>query len=80
MTPARERKRDPHHCAECGADFEVEYYDDRRAGDRVSQPPVLVEVACPACGRARSVSLPAGSERTLLAELVDGEADEGGGG
>lgn len=80
MTAARERKRDPHHCAECGADFDVEYFDDRRAGDRVSLPPVLVDVACPACGKTRSVSLPAGAERTVVVELDEGEADEGGGG
>jgi hypothetical protein len=80
MTAARERKRDPHHCAECGADFEVEYYDDRRAGPRAAAPPVLAEVACPRCGRPRSVSVPAGAERTLVVEEEEGEADEGGGG
>ena len=77
---ARERKRDPHHCAECGADFEVEYYDDRLAGPRAAVPPVLAEVACPHCGKPRSVSVPAGAERTLVVEIEEGEADEGGGG
>jgi hypothetical protein len=80
MTATRERKSDPHHCADCGADFEVEYYDDRRVGQRAAAPPVLAEVACPRCGRPRSVSVPAGAERTLVVEVDEGEADEGGGG
>jgi hypothetical protein len=80
MTAPRERKRDPHHCAGCGADFEVAYYDDRRAGPRAAASPVLAEVPCPRCRSPRSVSLPAGAERTLLVELDEGEADEGGGG
>jgi hypothetical protein len=80
MTAARERKREPHHCADCGADFEVEYFDDRRAGERAAAPPVLVEVSCPRCRKPKSVSIPAGSERTLVVEVDEGEADEGGGG
>jgi hypothetical protein len=79
MTKTRERKRNPHHCNDCGADFEVGYFDDRK-GARAAAPPVLTEVPCPRCGKARSVSLPAGAERTLLVETVEGEADEGGGG
>jgi hypothetical protein len=80
MTAARERKRDPHHCAECGADFEVEYYDDRREGARAASAPVPVDIPCPRCGKPRTVSLPAGAERTLVVDLDEGEADEGGGG
>jgi hypothetical protein len=80
MRAGRERKRDPHHCADCGADFEVEYFDDRRAGERVALPPVLVDVSCPGCGKAKSLSLPAGAERTLVVELDEGETEEGGGG
>ena len=79
MTPARERKRDPHQCVDCGADFEVEYFDDR-TGERATLPPVPIDVSCPRCGKTRSVSLPAGSERTLVVELVAGEVEEGGGG
>jgi len=66
-------------CGECGADFEVEYYDDR-TGDRAAVPPVLMDIACPACGKAKPVSLPAGAERTVVVELDEGETDEGGGG
>ena len=79
MTASRERKRDPHHCLDCGVDFDVEYYDDRKA-DRATAAPVLVDVPCPRCGKPRSVSLPAGSERTLVVEQDEGEAEEGGGG
>ena len=79
MSAARERKRNPHHCNDCRADFEVEYLDDR-TGERAAAPPVLVEVSCPRCGKTRSVSLPAGAERTLAVALVPGEAEEGGGG
>ena len=80
MKADRERKRDPHHCADCGADFDVEYFDDRRAGQRAAASPVLIDVHCPRCGKPRSVSVPAGAERTLVVGLDEGEADEGGGG
>ena len=79
MASSRERKRNSHHCQDCGADFEVEYYDDR-TGARATAPPVLIDVPCPRCGKPRSVSLPAGAERTLVVELDEGEAEEGGGG
>ena len=77
---ARARKTEPHRCPECGAAFDVSYFDDR-TGERSQLPLTTTEAACPACGRTRSVALPAGSERTLAVELRDGsEADEGGGG
>ncbi len=79
MTPARERKREPHHCADCEADFEVAYYDDRRVGERAAAPPVLTDVPCPRCRKPKNISVPAGAERTLAVDLVEGEADEGGG-
>jgi hypothetical protein len=41
----------------------------------------IAKAACPDCGHSRSVSLPAGAERTLVVERSEGvEADEGGGG
>ena len=41
----------------------------------------IAKAACPSCGHSRTVSLPAGSERTLLIEPSEGpEPDEGGGG
>ena len=72
----RERKRDPHTCAGCGARFDVAYFDDR--ADSV---PSLHDVGCPSCGKAKSISLPLGSERTLVVELDEtGEDVEDGGG
>ena len=78
--PERARKSDPHRCPECGAAFEISYFDDR-VGERALLPMTIAKAACPACGRSRSVSLPAGAERTLEVELSEGsEADEGAGG
>jgi hypothetical protein len=57
--------------------FDVTYLDDRRGSREGSG---LVEVPCPRCGKPRSVTLPAGSEKTLLVEINETEADEGGGG
>ncbi len=62
----RERKRSPHHC-ECGSSFDVCYFDDRRDPGR-DRDPVDVQVACPACGRSKTLALPEGSERTIVVE------------
>jgi DNA-directed RNA polymerase subunit RPC12/RpoP len=77
VTP-RERKRDPHECSACGTRFDVTYFDDRRGSRDAGS--TLAEVACPTCGRARSMALPMGAEKTLLVEIDETEADEGGGG
>ena len=80
MPEARVRKSDPHRCPACSAGFEVSYFDDR-TGERALLPMTLARAACPACGHSRSISLPAGAERTLEVELREGhEADEGAGG
>ena len=80
MPEPRVRKSDPHRCPACDAGFEVTYFDDR-VGERSLLPMTIARVDCPACGQGRSVSLPAGSERTLRIEHSEGvEADEGGGG
>ena len=80
MPEPRVRKSDAHRCPACSAGFEVTYFDDR-VGERALLPMTIARAACPACGHSRSVSLPAGSERTLRVELSEGvEADEGGGG
>ena len=52
------------------------YYDDR-----ADSAPSLHDVGCPSCGRAKSISLPLGSERTLLVELDEtgGDVEDGGG-
>jgi len=79
MPEPRVRKGDPHRCSACGAGFEVTYFDDR-VGERALLPMSIARAACPACGHTRSVSLPAGAERTLKVELSVGSVDEGGGG
>jgi len=79
-TGTRARKSEPHRCPECSAAFDVTYFDDR-TGVRAQLPMTTTEAACPACGRARSVALPHGAERTLAVELQEGsDADEGDGG
>ena len=71
----RERKRDPHTCAGCGASFDVTYYDDR-----AESAPSLYDVRCPRCGKAKSVTIPTGAEKTLRLELDESEHEEGGSG
>jgi DNA-directed RNA polymerase subunit RPC12/RpoP len=72
----RDRKRDPYTCAGCSARFEVTYFDDR-----AESVPVLHDVSCPQCGKAKGVMLPQAAERTLQVELDpnEDEADEGAG-
>jgi hypothetical protein len=66
QAPDRERKRSPHRC-ECGSGFDICYFDDRhdplRDGDAVT-----VAVSCPHCGRSKTLSLPEGSDRTVVVE------------
>lgn len=76
MAMGRERKTELHSCT-CGARLEVAYFDDRQ-DDRAGAPPVLSDVACPECGKAKALSLPAGAERTVTVEAV-GAADDGEG-
>jgi len=77
----RERKRSPHRC-DCGQSFDVCYYDDRLDPSRDGDP-VDVQVACPACGRPKTLALPEGSDRTVVvesSEFADDEHDEGSAG
>ena len=79
MQEPRVRKRDTHRCPMCQAGFDVSYFDDR-VGERSLLPVTIAKAVCPACGHGRTVSLPAGSERTMLVELrAEPEPDEGGG-
>jgi hypothetical protein len=74
----RERKRNPHRC-ECGAGFDVCYFDDRRDPMRDADP-VTVHVSCPACGRSKTVCVPDGSDRTVIVEaavITGDDVDEG---
>ena len=68
-----ERRRELHHCA-CGARFEVGHHGD------VLETAVTAEVHCPRCVRPHVVTVPRGTERDLLVELVPGPEPEDGGG
>lgn len=75
MSDIAERRREPHRCVACKARFEVAH-----KGNPVD-PPVAVEVHCPECGKALTVSVPEGTQKDLLVETVKGpEAEVGGGG
>jgi hypothetical protein len=77
----RERKRSPHRC-ECGSAFEVCYFDDRRDPLR-DREAVTLQVACPACGRSKTLCLPEGADRTVVVEaspLAADDFEEGGAG
>jgi hypothetical protein len=78
----RERKRSPHKC-ECGSAFDVCYFDDRQDPLRDSDQ-VTVHVSCPDCGRSKTLSLPDGSDRTVIVEpsalAAEDDIDEGLGG
>lgn len=70
--PPAERRREPHRCS-CGARFEVGHYGD----------PLLtaaqVDVACPACGKSHTISVPRGTEKDLVVEIAPGLEPETGG-
>ena len=70
----RERKRNPHRC-ECGAAFDVCYFDDRRDPER-DREAVTVQVACPACGRPKTLCVPDGADRTVIVEASPLSADD----
>lgn len=76
MTTVRERKVELHNCT-CGVRLEVAYFDDRE-GARAAATPVLSDVVCPECGKPKTLSLPAGAEKTVLVEAVE-PSDDGEG-
>lgn len=70
-----EKKWDPHTCAACGAHFEVGYDEPAEGADGV-----LVDVACPRCGKPKSLCVPEGTLGSLVVEPSgDEEAEEGTG-
>ena len=62
----RERKRNPHRC-ECGAAFDVCYFDDRRDPER-DREAVTIQVSCPECSRSKTLCVPEGADRTVIVE------------
>jgi hypothetical protein len=79
MQEPRVRKKDPHTCPKCSTAFDVSYFDDR-IGERSLLPLAIAKASCPSCGHSRTISLPAGAERTLVVEPSDGGQDDEGGG
>lgn len=70
-----ERQWESHRCAACEAHFDVGHRDV--ADDA---PLVAAEIACPVCGKGKTVSVPKGTEKDLLVELEEEEeVDEGTG-
>ena len=70
----RERKRNPYRC-ECGSAFDVCYFDDRRDPLR-DREAVTVQVSCPSCGRAKTLCVPEGADRTVIVEASPSAADD----
>jgi hypothetical protein len=50
-------------------------YDEGLEGS----PDALVEVACPACGRPKPISVPEGAAADLVVEAAGADAEEGEG-
>jgi DNA-directed RNA polymerase subunit RPC12/RpoP len=65
----------PHACSGCGSAFEVSYNHVPEVEAMVS-----VEIACPECGKKKSVPIPRGAESAVRVELdSSAETEEGGG-
>jgi hypothetical protein len=74
MAESAERRWEAHTCGACQTHFEVGY----------NEPPEGVawgaaEIACPQCGKRKTVSLPKGAEKDLKVQRQDEEVDEGAG-
>jgi len=71
---ARPLRNEQHRCSHCGSRFEIWHTADPIGGS------VQVEVRCPCCGGARTVSLPKGAEKDLRVDPMPGpEPDTGAG-
>ena len=67
-----DRRNEQHRCTHCGSRFEVSH-----RGDPVGSS-VGVEVKCPCCGGAHTISVPKGTENDLCVENLPGpEPDTG---
>ena len=70
-----ERRWEPHTCAACETHFEVGY-SERPEEAAFS----AAEIACPVCGKHKTVSIPRGAEKDLrIRRDLDEEVDEGTG-
>jgi hypothetical protein len=69
---SRPRRNEQHRCAHCGSRFEIWHTADPIGAS------VQVEVRCPCCGGARTVSLPQGAEKDLRVDPLPGPEPETG--
>ena len=65
-------RNEQHRCAQCGSRFEVWHRAD------TLETYVDVEVQCPCCHKATSLSLPRGAEKDLRVENLPGTEPETG--
>lgn len=73
-TQPRPRRNEQHRCSHCGSRFEVSH-----SGDPL-ETVVEVDLRCPCCGGAHTVSVPRGTEKNLRVEALPGPEPETGGG
>ena len=66
------RRNEQHRCSHCNSRFEIWH-----GGDPL-EPAVGVEVRCPCCGGAHTLSLPRGAERDFRVEQLPGPEPETG--
>ena len=70
--PSRTRRNEQHRCTHCGSRFEVWH-----AADPIGTP-VEVEVRCPCCRGAHTVTVPRGAEKDLRVDALPGPEPETG--
>jgi len=66
------QRNEQHRCTHCGSRFEVWH-----TGDPIGAA-VQVDVRCPCCGGAHTVSVPRGAEKDLRVEPLPGPEPETG--
>lgn len=72
LPESRPRRNEQHRCTHCGSRFEVWH-----TGDPI-EAPVQVDVRCPCCGGAHTVSVPRSAEKDLRVEPLPGPEPETG--
>jgi hypothetical protein len=68
----RPRRNEQHKCTHCGSRFELLH-----TGDPLGTS-VQLDVRCPCCGGAHTVSVPRGAEKDLRVEALPGLEPETG--
>ena len=68
----RPRRNEQHRCTHCGSRFEIWH-----VGDPL-ETAIQLDVRCPCCGGAHTVSVPRGAEQDLRVEALPGPEPETG--